>query len=211
MRNTPHTVLIDLHYLPSLAYFTYVLPYDTIQLESQENYQKQSYRNRCYLLTSQGITCLTVPIRKTRSKIAYKSIEIDHSQAWTRTHWRSFCTAYNKAPYFEYFSDQFYAILQQRHSYLFDLNVALLKTCLRLLQLEKKIELTTTYEKHPPRDVLDVRYHVNLQNRPTNSHMFNQHTYQQVFGHTFYPNLSIVDLLFCKGKEAVDILHAMCI
>ena len=208
MQTTSNTVLIDLHYLPSLAYFTYLLPYNTIRLEAHETYQKQSYRNRCYLLTPQGSACLTVPVCKSNSKMAYRTTEIDHSQAWAKTHWRSFCTAYNKAPYFEYFAEHFYTILQQQHTYLFDMNVALLQTCLQLLQLKKSIELSSTYKKRPTCNMADARYRVNLRNRLV-SDISRQHPYQQVFGRTFYPNLSIIDLLFCKGREAIDILRAM--
>jgi len=200
------TLLIDLHYLPSLEYFACLLPYHTIRLEAQETYQKQSYRNRCYILTSQKVDRLTIPVRKSSSNLPYRTIAIDPSQSWKEQHWRALCTAYSKAPYFEYFSEYFRAIFSRRHTYLFNLNLALLQTCLQLLQLDKKIELSEHYEKKPTKHVTDVRYSLHPRNRLENSKYYHPVQYQQVFGKTFHANLSIVDLLFCKGHDAGTIL-----
>ncbi len=198
------TLLIDLHYLPSLAYFACLFPYSTIRLEAQESYQKQTYRNRCHILTSQKVDRLTVPVRKGSSKILYRSIKIDYSQPWEDLHWRALCTAYRKAPYFKYFADYFHVVFLRRYTYLFDLNLALLRTCLQLLQLEKKIELSEDYEKEPVGHAVDARY--SIRTRLDQSDYYHPIQYKQVFGKEFYSNLSIIDLLFCKGHEALTIL-----
>lgn len=204
--STP-TLLIDLHYLPSLEYFACLLPYNIIQLEAHESYQKQTYRNRCYILTSQKVDRLTVPVRKGSSKVPYRTIEIDYSQPWRDLHWRALCTAYSKAPYFEYFAEYFHAIFLRRYTYLFDLNLALLQTCLELLQLEKKIELSEHYEKKLVGHLADARYNIYPRNRLGNSTYYHPVQYQQVFSKAFHPNLSIVDVLFCKGRDARTILQ----
>src|SRR3569832_1559882 len=201
------TLLIDLHYLPSLEYFVFLLPYDTIRLEASEFYQKQRYRNRCYILTSQRVNRLTIPIRIGSGKMLYKNTEIDYSQPWENLHWRALCAAYGKAPYFEYFAEYFHALFLKKHAYLFDLNLELLQTCLQLLQLRKKIELSEHYEKEPQGNVVDARSSI----RPS-THLgyctdFHPIQYSQVFGQTFSPNLSIIDLLFCKGHDAYMILQ----
>lgn len=202
-----NTLLIDLHYLPCLEYFACLLPYNTIRLEEQESYQKQSYRNRCYILTSQKVDRLTIPVRRGNSKLPYKAIEIDYSQPWEGQHWRALCTAYNKAPYFEYFAEYFRAIFLERHTYLFGLNLALLQTCLQLLQVDKKIELSGYYEKEQrSSNLIDARYSVQPQKRIVYNTHYRPVEYQQVFGQTFHPNLSIIDLLFCKGHGAYGIL-----
>lgn len=201
------TLLIDLHYLPSLAYFARLLPYSTIRLEAQESYQKQSYRNRCYILTSQKVDRLTIPIRKGNSKCPYSTIEIDYSQPWENWHWRALCTAYSKAPYFEYFAEYFRTILLRRYVYLFDLNLTLFQTCLQFLQLDKKIELSEHYEKGNVNDVVDARHSVQPRGFLNDSMYYHPVQYKQVFGQIFYPNLSIIDLLFCKGHNAFYILN----
>lgn len=205
--STP-TLLIDLHYLPCLEYFACLLPYDTIRLEAHETYQKQTYRNRCYVLASQQVDRLTVPVIKGNSKIPYRALKLDDCQAWAPLHWRAICTAYSKAPFFTYLADYFHAVLFQRHVYLFDLNLKLLQTCLQLLQLEKKLELSTHYEKVPAGHVVDARATILPGNRLGHSSYYQPTQYQQVFGSLFHPNLSILDLLFCKGHEACTILQA---
>ena len=204
------TLLTDLHYLPSIAYFVHLLPYATIRLEAWSTYQKQCYNNRCYILTSQAVHSLTIPMRQSSKKKAYHTAEIDHGQSWKRKHWRSLCTAYGKAPYFTYFADYFYEEFQRRSTYLFDFNLALLRVCLRLLQLDKKIELSVVYGQHPAHHVVDARNCIKPHNRLTKYEDYTAFPYPQVFGHTFHPNLSIVDLLFCTGPEAINILQAIC-
>ncbi len=204
---SPFALLIDLHYLPSLEYFSRLCLYDIIRLEAQESYQKQTYRNRCYILTSQKVDRLTVPVRKSNSKFSYRTTEIDYSQPWRDLHWRALCTAYSKAPYFEYFSESFRTIFLRRYTYLFDLNLALLQTCLELLQLEKKIILSEHYEKTPVGHLADARYSIAPRNRLGKSIYYHPVQYPQVFSKAFHPNLSIIDLLFCEGHNAYTILR----
>ena len=206
MLATP-ALLLDLHYLPSIAYFSCLLPYATIRLEAHEHYQKQTYRNRCYILTSQQVDRLTVPVRKTSSKTPYRTLAIDYRQPWPDWHWRALCTAYSKAPYFEYLAAPFHAVLFERYTYLFDLNLALLKTCLRLLQLEKHLELSSYYEKVPPSRFVDARGSIHPRYRLSPSPYYQPIPYPQIFGHEFHPNLSILDLLFCEGPHARAILQ----
>ncbi|MEM9417198.1 MAG: WbqC family protein, partial [Bacteroidota bacterium] len=199
--------LIDLHYLPSIAYCSCLLPYETIWLEAHEHYPKQTYRNRCYILTSQQVDRLTVPVRKTSSKTPYHTLAIDYSQPWPDLHWRALCTAYSKAPYFEYLAEHFRAILFQRHTHLFDLNLALLKTCLQLLQLKKHLQLSSHYEKVPPSHFTDARGNIQPRHRLSPSPYYQPSPYPQLFGHKFHPNLSIIDLLFCEGPHAHALLQ----
>ncbi|MEL6412721.1 MAG: WbqC family protein [Bacteroidota bacterium] len=201
------TLLIDLHYLPSLAYFACLLPYPTIRLEAHESYQKQTYRNRCYILTSQKVDRLTIPVRHQAAQGLYSQTAIAYEQPWQEMHWRALCTAYSKAPYFTYFAEYFYAVLSQKPTYLFELNRALLQTCLQLLQLAKTIELSSNYDKVLPSHVVDARSTMHPQSRSAPSPYYHPVPYQQVFGENFSPNLSILDLLFCQGPHATAILQ----
>lgn len=201
------TVLLDLHYLPSLEYFACLWPYDVVRLEAHGSYQKQTYYNRCYIRASQQVDRLTVPVVHQSTRQQYQQVAIDYAQPWVDIHWRALCTAYNKAPFFEYFAECFYAVYKQQHSHLFELNLALLKTCLKLLQLDKQVVLSSAYEWVPTGDVFDARATMLPRQRTAPSHYYRPTPYPQVFGQTFSPNLSIIDLLCCEGHCAVDILR----
>ena len=104
-------VLIESHYLPSISYFKAIFPAKTIILESNEYYVKQSYRNRCEILTANGVDKLIVPLTSKHGKVYIRDVRIDYSQKWLNGHWRAIQSAYGKAPFFEFYADALYNIL----------------------------------------------------------------------------------------------------
>jgi hypothetical protein len=202
----PSILLIDLHYLPCMDYFACLLPYETIYIEAQKNYQKQTYCNRCYILTSQKVDRLSVPVIQGHKKQLYTDLKIDYSRPWATHHWRAICTAYGKAPYFEYLATYFQELLHQDHTYLFELNWAALQLCLKIIGIQKEIRMTDRYIAKPDASIVDVRSKIQPYNRLTRPTHYQTFCYQQVFGTIFIPNLSIIDLLFCEGPNAYNIL-----
>ncbi|HEY8401033.1 MAG TPA: WbqC family protein [Cytophagaceae bacterium] len=204
------TLLVELHHLPSVPYFVEVVKTDRLCIEVWENYQKQTCRNRCYILTANKVQMLSVPVKNTGSKVLVRDIKIDYSQKWLPVHWRAIQSAYGKAPYFEYFSGYFKEILDKKHSFLFDLNIELLSLCLKLLSISREVTYTSGYGEVSGKadtTVIDQRnnilnYGENSNNLKEDSHV----SYFQLFGSKFVPNLSIVDLLFNEGPEAKKIL-----
>ena len=199
-------VRIELHYLPNVAFFATCLPHHEIWLEAYEHYEKQSYRNRCHILTANGTNALIVPVKHSGSKQLIREVQIEYGQNWVNQHWRTLVAAYGKAPYFEYFADYFLTIFQKNRSFLFDLNLELLTICLKLLQLNPTIRLTERYEPTPPNGQFDARTLIH----PKKTDLYNllgvQQVYQQNFGNTFEANLSIIDLLMCQGPQAKTFL-----
>ena len=200
------TILIDLQYLPCIQYFSTLLHFDEIVLENNEHYLKQSYRNRCYILGANKIEMLIVPILDGNKKILVKDIQIDYQQRWPEIHWRTIKAAYGKSPFFEFFGDEFHQILQKKPHFLWDFNYELLTICLKLLKINKTISLTETYEKQPENDVFDARGLINPKKDAETGLDYRQMAYQQNFGNEFVPNLSIIDLLFCRGNQSLGIL-----
>lgn len=199
---------IELHYLPSLEYLCAIYPFDEIQLEKHEHYVKQSFRNRCYINTSQGIQKLIVPLREKHGKISVHEIKIDHQQKWQNNHWRSIESAYRNAPYFEYYSDNLKKIIYETHELLFDLNMNLLSFCLRSIDLSRHLTSTDIFEKQLETYISDLRGKItpkkNFEYRP----FYQPTSYQQVFGNTFVNNLSFLDLLFCEGPNSLRIIQS---
>ena len=200
------SVRIELQYLPSLAYFACLLKYDEVALEAHEHFLKQTYRNRCHILTANGVDTLIVPVVHSSIKMPIREVKIDYSQAWVKRHWGAIVAAYGKAPYFEYFADDFDRIYQKKPSFLFDLNWEFLTICLRLLRLKPTIRLTETYQAELEVGQFDALSIVHPKKAFRNNNLYNPIVYQQNFGSEFVPDLSIIDLLMCHGAEATHIL-----
>lgn len=195
-------LLIDLHYLPCLDYMTVLVQTGRVQIEAHEQYQKQSYRNRCYVLTANRVDALAVPVQHGTRHQPIRDLRIDNGQPWQNHHWRTIQAGYGKAPFFEYYAPDFESVLRKNQSFLFDLNLELLTLCLKLLGVGTPINLTECYEKTPPPGLFDVRSRINPRNGPGMHLFYHPEPYMQNFGQNFVPNLSIIDLLFCQGPDA---------
>ena len=207
-------VLFELQYNPPIAFFGQLLGADALWLEVQEHYRKQTYRNRCLILTAQGVKPLTVPVvdGNRSEKVKTSELEIDYRQNWVHTHWRSIQTAYGGTPYFEYYADYLHNIYVQKPRLLFELNLALLQFYLRCLRLRTPIHFTTEYHAPSPAqslapDLLDRRDWLTPKTPGTTGpDSTSGLPYAQTFGKDFAPGLSILDLLFMQGPAAGNFL-----
>ncbi len=200
-------LLIDLHYFSCLEYFIYLLNSKEVQLEYCEHYQKQSYRNRCIIKGANKVEVLSVPVRNDKSSKHIRDIEIDYSQSWQNNHLRAIQSAYGKAPFFLYYMDDFKRVLQKKVKYLADLNESLLTICLKCLNsTDISIVKTTTFDKEVNKGVIDARGMIHPKKEPFRLLNIHEVEYFQVFGRNFEWNLSILDLIFCEGPMAKQIL-----
>jgi hypothetical protein len=202
-------VLIDLHYLPGLAFFANVLAYETVWLEACEHFQKQTYRNRCRILTAQGVDGLIIPVVGGRSaqKVPVRDARIDPHVNQGQAHWRAIRTAYGKAPFFPDYADALQPLFVQKPVFLFDFNYQLLTTCLRLLGTSVNLQLTHQYDPVPNSGVLDRRGAILPRFESGPAEGYRLIPYRQNFGEQFFSNLSVIDLLFCQGPEALSLLR----
>ena len=202
------TALIESHYLPSIAYFAAVHGATDIMLEKHEHYVKQSYRNRCHIVSAQGRETLIIPLTSKHGKVSISEVKIDYSQKWVNNHWRTIRSAYGKAPFFEHYADELEKQLFRRTIFLYDLTHDLLSMCLRWLKWSMTIKETEKFEKTAPASVLDLRSALNAKDQANLSQFYLPITYRQVFGNTFAVNVSVIDLIFCTGPEASGIILA---
>ncbi len=199
-------LLIESHYLPSIEYFALLSRYSEIHAEVCENFQKQTYRNRCLILGPNRVLKLVVPVRKEPKKMT--AVEIDNRQDWLKDHWRSIESAYNNSPFFIYYRDELHDIFRRNHDRLVDLNHDLLTFCLRKLGYNISIERTTIYHKNPDKDIYDdFRGILSAKENWSERNILKPSPYYQLFGKTFVPNLSILDLLFCEGPVSAEIIQ----
>ncbi|WP_299462607.1 WbqC family protein [uncultured Microscilla sp.] len=202
------TLVLDLQYFPCIAYFVQWLKYPKVCIDIHENYEKQSYRNRCYIMLANKVACLSVPVVKGNRKQLYKDLQIDYDQKWLVQHWRSISSAYGKAPFYEYFADDFHNILHKRPRYLVDLNLELLTKCLKLLKMPESFDLSNNYiNLNHTEGFREGRSAIHPKKGFQPDGQYGTFNYAQVFGKQFVPNLSVLDLLFCEGPNAGFILQ----
>lgn len=205
------TALIETHYLPSIGYFAALQNIQEIILEKHEHYIKQSYRNRCHILSAQGKEKLIVPLTSGHGKLFISDVRIDYGQKWLNNHWRTIQSAYGKAPFFEYYSEDLEKVLFKKVVFLYDLNYDLLSMCLKWLKRDVTIKESLAYERAPVLPVLDLRSAITLKNEENLQYFYRPVSYYQVFGNAFVANASIIDLIFCEGPEAAGIVKASAI
>lgn len=200
----PGKVLLSTAYLPPIEYFSLISGADEAFIESNENYLKQSYRSRCYILSSHGPQLLTVPvIEGSRHKIPVRLAKIDYSKKWQQVHLRAMVSSYRCSPYFDFYYETIEKIISARYEFLWDLNMKLLEALLKIMKIRKKIRLTVDFEP-----VLNEPYDYRYRLDPAKPALALQKEYMQVFKTPagFVPNLSITDLIFNQGPDAVNFL-----
>lgn len=202
-------LLIESQYLPNIAYFKMINNASNFTLEANENFQKQSFRNRTLILTSNKVDSLTVPIINSNSKQLIRDVEIDYSQNWVNVHLRSIRSAYGNSPFFEHYFPYIEHIVCKRHKYLFELNFQLLERILKLLKINIDIQLTDDFYHHEICQFDDLRDAIHPK-KSLELNLFTENisfsTYSQVFGEKFVENLSIIDLLMNEGSAAKQYL-----
>ena len=197
-----------MHYLPCLAYFSAISAFGEIVVEKFEHYQKQSYRNRCYLKGPHRVETLIVPITGKGRTTRITDVRIDHGQKWSNNHWRTIQTAYGNAPFFEYYAADLSAVFEKKHAFLYDLNFEIMTLCLKWLRIEAAVKETTGYEEKVSEAEEDLRGVINPKKEDGCNRFYKSIEYHQVFGSKFVPNLSVADLVFNRGPGAWDIVKA---
>ena len=198
-------MLTEPHYLPSLEFFVAVYSYNEIILDIHSHFVKQSSRTRTRINTANGVQSLIIPVTNRTNRTALKDIRILDSSRWRVNHWRSIEAAYRNAPFFEHYSDDLKKVLVDNKSEdLHHLNSGILSICLKWLGWDKKILFTEEYVENF--DGLDIRGQLNMKIGWQERSIYSPIPYRQVFGSGFAENLSLIDLIFCTGPEATQIL-----
>ena len=172
-------------------------------IEIWETYHKQTYRNRCCVMTANGVQSLSVPVVKVNGNHTMtKDVVVSYKEHWPQIHRRCLESAYKAAPYFDHYIDFLRPIFETRFELLIDLNDAALQAVLKMLKVKKEIVHTTDYIK--PIDN-DFREAFTPKAQPD---MGRFRKYYQVFStkFPFAPDLCVLDLIFNEGPESIPYL-----
>ena len=201
-----NSLLIELHYFPCVSYFKLLSKYEKVFLEAEEHFIKQTYRNRTYILTSNKIDRLSIPVIHQDKKKPIKFLRIDYKQKWQLRHWRAIKSAYAKAPFFEYYADFFEKEIFANYETLWELNWNILSVCLRILDMPVILRQTDRYYKT---EIAGNYFKSDLRNQllpDLDTGIIHVKPYNQLFSSTFIKNLAILDLLFNEGPLSKQII-----
>ncbi|MGG5505266.1 MULTISPECIES: WbqC family protein [unclassified Myroides] len=200
-----NTILLHPTYFPSISHYVAMAQAEEIVFEVEDNFQKQTNRNRMYIHSANGIQLLNIPIKHSKEGChqKFKDVEIEYAFGWQKQHFKSLEAAYRTSPYFEYFEDDIRPVFEKHHKYMLDLNLEIHEIITECLGVTWKGSQTEEYLKEVPEGIVDLR---SLANGKKDENQFE--TYVQVFDdkNGFLNNLSIVDLLFNEGRNAVNYL-----
>jgi len=203
------SIILSTTYLGPIYYYSsFFLSYPVL-IEKNENYLKQSYRNRCIIYGANGPLTLVVPVQRgSFHKTAINELKIDYDTNWQANHWRSITSSYKSAPFFEFYVDDLIPFYQQKSRYLIDYNTSLMKIFLGHLDNKQEFSFTKSFKNQYPSKMLDFREKIHPK-KSFRSPWFKNMEYTQVFSpkHGFIPNLSILDLLFNLGPESTEFLR----
>ena len=196
--------ILPLTYLGNILYYAH-LTSSRCTIDIHSNYIKQTYTNRCSIISANGIQDLTIPIIKPKEKTPIKDIRISSHDNWQQLHWRAIQSAYNSTPFYEYFCDDYLPFYQKKWDFLLDFNLKIQEKTLELLNFQKiESYLSDTYIEKSNFNTKDLREVINPKKFDVSLYNNLNTPYYQIFNQKFgfMPNLSIIDLLFNMGNEA---------
>ena len=199
-------VILHPTYFPSIASFVAIVKASNLIFEVADNYQKQTYRNRCHIYGANGKLTLNIPVHHThKNRQLYKDVAISNEINWQIQHWKSLQSAYRTSPFFEFYADELASLFLTNEQNLMTFNFKCFSKILNCLQLDINYQKTASFEKKV-NNTVDLRSMVNARKEKP----IELESYTQVFEnkHGFMSNLSILDLIFNEGPNALNYLES---
>jgi hypothetical protein len=207
--NMSNIALLSSAYFGPVQWYQKLNRYEECRVEGFDHFIKQTYRNRCVIATTNGLQTLTVPTEKyPGDKCLMKDVRISDHGNWRHLHWNALLSAYGESPFFEFYEDELRPFFERHWEFLYDFNMEITDKMCELLDIHPLILPTKEYVKAEltggNEGITDYRDCIRPKH-PGEDPSFHPETYYQVYDRKFgfQPNLSILDLLFNEGNEAV--------
>ena len=192
-------------YFSPISQYSEIINTDEVIFEVHDNFQKQSFRNRCYIFNTNGKQLLNIPVKhpNSSSRKQTKDALVENATHWQDQHFKSLKTAYRNSPFFEFYVDDLAHIFEKKYTYLQDINIDTFLFVSEALQISSNFKKTSSYTEVLESN--DFRNLAAIKTQPKNL----VEPYIQIFDdkHGFLPNLSILDLLFMEGPNAISFLE----
>lgn len=198
-------ILIQTTYFPSVSHYIAVAQADSVTLEMEDNFQKQTNRNRMYIYSPNGMQLLNIPVKHLKNNYQKtRDIKLETEFDWQKQHFKSLETAYRSSPFFEFFEDIIMPVFEKKYTFLMDVNLETMDLLSKCIGIKNTFGETSEFYKNPT-DLIDFRY---LADGKKDSTTITEYT--QVFGDKFgfINNLSMLDLLFNEGRYSLDYLKS---
>lgn len=227
-----NVVILQPSYIPWRGYFDQIRRADLFIFYDDVQYDKHGWRNRNQIKTSQGRQWLTIPVysKGVTNGTPIRDVCIDWSKPWVKNHLKTLVVTYNKAPYFRDYMPLLESYYNRCDEYLADFTIETSKSLSRQLGLTstrfmRSSEMTGLEGQKTDR-VISILKQVGATHYicgPSASSYMEPEKFQQA-GITFeymeynypeYPQLyppfdpfvSILDLLFMVGRDALNYLQ----
>ena len=197
--------LLSSAYFPPVQWMQKLHRYKHVIIERNDNFCKQTFRNRCLIATANGVQALTVPIERYEgAKCPMRDIRVSDHGEWRHLHWNAIVSAYGESPFFDYYADDLRPFFERKWEFLLDFNMEIAMKLCELLGVRPDISFTDSYADAAEINADDFRDAIRPKH-PLPDPSFEPRPYYQVYAqrHGFQPNMSALDLLCNEGPEGI--------
>ena len=142
------SLVIHPTYFPNILFFSKILNHERILFEINDNYIKQTLRNRTLIYHANGILNLSVPVKySSKKKQKFKDIQICNDTNWQKKHFKSIKFAYRSSPFFEFYENRFEKIFTKKEKFLIDINLKSIALLFKLIDRNLEYNFTEKYNE----------------------------------------------------------------